>query len=232
MKKIVHQAGERFARLVLIKELPGSRWLCKCDCGEFPIIRAVSLRSGRTRSCGCLQKVRASEANLKHGHSAGGRLTKTYNAWINMRQRCCNINHERYKDYGGRGVKVCERWHAFDNFLADMGPCPGKKLTIERMNNSGNYEPGNCVWDTYKVQGNNTRHNRLIEYQEVTMTLEQWADRVGLRSDTIRMRLDRLGWSIKRALTTPVQGRLAESSEEANRDSKPQYPGEGLQKNQ
>jgi hypothetical protein len=207
MRKIVHQAGERFARLVLTEELDNRRWLCKCDCGKSCVVRAATLRSGSTRSCGCLQRERASEANLKHGHAVGGRLTKTYVAWANMLQRCCNVSHERYKDYGGRGVEVCERWRTFNNFLADMGPCPRKGLTIERTNNNGNYEPGNCVWDTYKAQGNNTRHNRLIEYQQITMTLAQWAERVELRPDTIRMRLDQLGWSVERALATPVRGR-------------------------
>lgn len=95
--------------------------------------------------------------SLKHGHASNGRETPEYKAWKNMRRRCENPNHPRYKDWGGRGIKVCERWHDFRNFYADMGPKPGPEFSLDRKNNNGNYEPENCRWATRSQQQRNAR---------------------------------------------------------------------------
>lgn len=125
-----------------------STWLCECHCGKVFIGKSVK----RRHSCGCSDLTTAT-----HGHSRDGKLTTEYNSWRAMIARCTNPNNNRFYRYGGRGIKVCDRWlHSFENFLADMGNKPTPRHTVERKNNSGNYEPSNCVWATYLEQ----RHNR------------------------------------------------------------------------
>lgn len=153
--------GQRFGRLVALyhahQQNTGEwRWQCECDCGQGTIVNVGSLRAGRIRSCGCLQRERAAEASFKHGASG----TPEHDAWISMLQRCNNPNNPNYKDYGGRGIKICERWLQFENFLADMGHRPSPDLSIDRINNDGNYESGNVKWSTRKEQANNTRRTQ------------------------------------------------------------------------
>jgi len=127
-------------------------WNCVCECGKKTITRSDSLTSGNTRSCGCLKKYNS--VVKTHGMSA----SFVYRTWASMLQRCNNKNNPRYKDWGGRGIKVCKRWISFENFYEDMGdkPCG---LTLDRINNEGNYEPENCHWATTKEQGFNRRSN-------------------------------------------------------------------------
>jgi hypothetical protein len=124
-----------------------------------------------------------------------------------MVQRCCNPKHKNFRHYGGRGITVCDRWRTnFEVFLEDMGPRPSAKHSIERKDNNGNYEPGNCVWATQREQSRNKRTNRLVEFGGQTLCVEEWAAKLGLTSKAIHHRLDR-GWSIDKALTTPLQRR-------------------------
>lgn len=167
-------------------------WRCRCGCGSECEVSAKHLRGGSTRSCGCL-----ANGNPTHGATR----TPEFAAWQSMLHRCRNPNNRFYSHYGARGIRVCERWtEAFENFLADMGPRPAAGMSLDRINNDGNYEPGNCRWATSATQGANKRNNRRLEFNGETLTLSQWSRRTGLAKNTIRNRLG-AGWPLQEALT-------------------------------
>jgi hypothetical protein len=130
-------------------------YLCKCDCGNEKIIRADCLKSGNSKSCGCLWKEKCT--NRTHGASHGKTFMPEYKVWTGMKMRCQNPNAHGYKYWGGRGIKLCERWQSFENFIADMGPRPSDKHSIDRIDNDKHYEPGNCHWVTRDTQRKNQR---------------------------------------------------------------------------
>lgn len=147
-----------------------------------------------------------SRGNRKHGHSlapAGKRLTsKTYRAWQGMKDRCHNEKAKAFRNYGARGILVCERWRfSFENFLVDMGECP-PGMSIERKDNERGYEPGNCRWATALEQSLNTRRNRKISANGLSLTMSQWARHLGCTPAAIKRRIDVLGWAPDRAVTT------------------------------
>lgn len=187
--------GQRFGRLTVLEDLGKDNrgkplWLCRCDCGAEVQRNTMVLRTGKTRSCGCLRKETAAEhcrEMTKHGHYIGNRPSPEWAAWNAMKQRCTNAKCPEHVYYGARGIAVCARWMAaFENFLADMGPRPGKGYSIDRIDNSKGYEPGNCRWATSVQQNNNTRFNRNITAFGETLTLAEWCRKLGIRRDLFR----------------------------------------------
>ncbi len=203
MVKKLDLTGQKFGRLTAIEEVKSpeknyTRWLCKCECGNEKVIARASLRSGETESCGCLQKEEVSKRRKTHGLSR----TKEYYSWKSMLNRCYNMKDVGYKNYGGRGITVCEEWReSFETFLKDMGKSP-EGSSIDRINNDGNYCPENCKWSTKQEQNSNTRQNKIITFNGKTQTISAWAREVGIKAQTIARRLDSWG-NIELALTLP-----------------------------
>lgn len=164
---VVIPAGTVFERLT-VNERAGRNndgkilYRCTCVCGNEVVVASYKLRSGHTRSCGCLQRERAVEngrATIRHGHCVNRTMTGTYKSWKGMWDRCTNVNHIGFEHYGGRGISVCRRWRLFENFLADMGDRP-TGMSLDRIDNEGDYEPGNCRWATWNQQAANRRKAR------------------------------------------------------------------------
>lgn len=199
--KRLNLVGQKFGRLEVVSSTnnkdSGGRyfWRCLCVCGKFKEVRGSDLKAGNVKSCGCLK---LEGNNLKHGQS----VTREYQCWNSMMGRCYNSNNKRYKNYGGRGIKVCDRWHTFENFYEDMGKRP-KGLTLDRRDNSGDYCPENCRWATYTEQANNKRNSVWKEYRGETRTVAQWGRVLGIPKATLWDRLYN-GWSIERAFSTPA----------------------------
>jgi len=193
--------GRRFGRLIAVEYLgkkgTAALWRCVCDCGIEKVFHRSAIASGHTQSCGCIRK--ESPNRITHGMAG----TLTYKTWAGMVQRCTNPNEDSFRHYGGRGIKIDPRWLDFDNFLADMGTKP-KGMSIDRIDNNGNYEPGNCRWATPSQQHNNMRSNRLLTLNGRTQNVTQWANELGVKPNLIFQRLH-YGWSDERTLTEPVR---------------------------
>ena len=169
MLTAANMIGQKHGRLTVIGNASlasnGSiRYLCRCECGREVIVYAAQMRSGRTRSCGCLQSERTAQSSTKHGATCGvthgGRVMVEYATWCRMWTRVRSTKGKNYQNYGSRGIAVCERWKSFENFLADMGMRPSAQHSIDRVNNDGNYEPSNCRWATPSQQVRNRRSLR------------------------------------------------------------------------
>lgn len=182
-KALIDLNGIQFGRLTVIEKAGHSGgkalWRCHCSCGAEKIVRGVHLRSGRQVSCGCHKAEAARQRMTKHGNAPRTGESRTYSIWKNMIQRCTNENNDRWPDYGGRGVKVCERWHSFANFLADMGEAPAG-LTLDRRETDGDYEPGNCRWADWRTQMRNKRNNVWVEIDGARMVREDARKMLGL----------------------------------------------------
>ena len=207
--------GDKYGRLEVICELPPriragkpKRLVeCRCQCGTTNAVLLNSLRRGATVSCGCHKRETAKRLKRTHGRCRD----HAYSCWYGMLRRCTATTDPNYPHYGGRGISVCERWKSIEAFLEDMGPRPSLKHSIERIDNDGNYEPGNCRWASRSEQHRNTRHNRRISHAGKTLCVTDWAELTGLTTSQIRFRLDS-GWPVDLALTLPRYSRLAKGA--------------------
>lgn len=198
--------GQRFGRIAVIRKMerPGvTWWVCACDCGNEKSIRATSIISGHTKSCGCKQG-----AVTKHGKSSHDNYCAEYWTWKSMTRRTTRAKKSErcYKNYRGRGIKVCERWMSFENFMEDMGERPSEDHSIDRIDNDGDYCPENCRWATGKEQARNRRSSKMITYEGETICLTEWAEKLGMSKMVLFKRIE-LGWTPERAFTTPVRKR-------------------------
>lgn len=208
MGKLVNLVGRKYTRLIVLYFVGHDKYKqrlyeCRCDCGKIVIAVSGGLTSGNTKSCGCYKRDVLIQHKTKHNYS--GKNSKEYNAWGNIKSRCSNPNRADYKNYGGRGIKICDRWmNSFENFLADIGRAPSQKHSIERKDNDGNYEPNNAFWATKDQQSNNKRTNVVISYNGKTQTLTQWCRELNVDYDSMQARIKTYGWSIEEAFTIPV----------------------------
>ena len=198
-------AGKVFGNLT-VQAYAGRRgkhslWECSCYCGNTSLVLATNLVSFKSRSCGCLRIPATVASKTTHGQTG----TRMYDVWCSMRQRCNDRGHVYYHHYGGRGIKVCERWNDFAVFLADMGERPSVEHSLDREDNDGNYSKANCRWATKKEQARNRRNNRTLTHAGRSMTLPEWAEEIGILPSTLRSRFYTYGWSVARALDTPVR---------------------------
>ena len=193
--------GERFGRLLVQRKDGYNKhhqlyWLCECDCGNYKLVLGSLLRNGMTQSCGCLHKEVTSQVSSTHGMTR----SPIYSLWHSMMDRCHLPTSHAFSRYGGRGISVCERWHSFENFYADMGNKP-EGMSLERIDNDGDYCPDNVRWASAKVQANNRKSNVVLEYQGRKQTMQQWCDELGLKIQTVWARINKYGYSVEKALT-------------------------------
>lgn len=210
-RPIVNIAGCRFGKLVAIDCVSMGRaksalWRCVCDCGKERHVSGSSIRRGcvtRCTSCSAalFDKNRSRLGKRTHCMSK----TSEYAIWQQMMNRCYRPSVKGYMRYGGRGISVCERWHTFTNFIADMGQRPSEKHSIDRIDGNGNYEPSNCRWATQKEQARNTSTNRIVTAFGQSKCIAEWAEEYSIGYATLRNRIVNKGWSIERAVTTPVR---------------------------
>lgn len=178
---------------------------CRCSCGiEKPVSR-THLRRGKSKSCRSCASLGSNGNNFIHGGKRSHKIT--YSVWKAMRKRCNNPSDKHYSRYGGRGVKVCDRWNDFRFFLEDMGERPSPEHQIDRIDNEKGYSPENCRWATATQNARNTSRNRLITLGDETHCLSEWAEIKGINVKTINTRLN-LGWSEYDAINTPVKHRI------------------------
>lgn len=198
MGKFIDITGQKFHRLEVIRVHRRSQngtdtlWWCKCKCGKELAVRSYCLRKNRTRSCGCYQPEAAARSNTTHGHTKDGQVSAAYSSWAAMIDRCTNPNNPQYHNYGERGIAVYQEWlESFDAFIQHIGPIPqdGQRYTLDRIDNTKNYEPGNVRWADSITQANNKRNNVKLTAFGETLTLPQWSRRTGIPIRTMRNRL-------------------------------------------
>jgi len=206
VKPLINMIGQKFGRLTVVAraengEAGAAHWDCSCDCGgEKLAVRGRYLRKGIVQSCGCARH----DAGVRLGKSSathGGSYSAEYRIWRGARSRCHDPRCKEFARYGARGIEVYEPWRKdFASFIAHVGPRPSDQHSLDRIDNNGNYEPGNVRWATSDVQQNNRRNNHIVEIDGERMTLAEAIRRRGLRSGTVRMRIAH-GWPIERALS-------------------------------
>lgn len=201
----VELSGKRFGRWSVLKfhDKKGKhlRWQCVCDCGNMGFVMSTNLLSGISNSCGCLNRETTAKRNYKHALSSH----HLFKVWRSMNNRCYNPKDIGYHNYGGRGIKVCKKWHTFQPFYDDMIEGYESGLTIERINVNKGYSPSNCKWATIEEQSTNRRNNRRLTIDGETKTVTEWAKEIGVDHSVIRNRL-KYGWSHKDAVFGKPEG--------------------------
>lgn len=208
MAKLEDLTGRTYNRLTVIKYIgrneknTASLWECKCSCGRTTIVSSNNLKRGNTKSCGCYSAENASKRLKTHGKTG----TPLFNIWMTMKARCYNPNNEKFKRYGFRGIKICDEWRnsfsAFESWSLTHGYKEG--LSIDRIDNDGDYCPENCRWATRTVQANNTSTNVFITYNGEKKTATEWERILGMNPKTM-MRRKEVGWSDKECIETPLR---------------------------
>jgi hypothetical protein len=211
--KTVDISNKKFGKLLAVKRCTNmsgkTAWECKCDCGNITFVTTSNLTCNRIRSCGCLKIKQLLERSTTHNQ----RHTVLYSVWRGLRQRCNNPKHASYHNYGGRGITVCEEWDKSFQAFYDWSYANGYstenqkdeklKLTIDRIDNNGNYEPSNCRWVDRKTQTRNMRTTRFITFNGQNKSVSEWCEIYGIKLQTFNTRI-RNGWSIEEALTKPI----------------------------
>lgn len=205
MKSLVNK---KFGRLKVLSykgrnKQYDSLWECVCDCGKTKTVRSGALKSGHTKSCGCFRSEMVSKSRTTHGLINDN--YKLYKVWIGIKQRCFNPKNKSFIDYGGRGIKICEEWklsfESFHNWSISNGYSEG--LSIDRVDNDGNYELSNCRWTTKKFQSRNRRNCVKIKYENKSLTASEWSDITGIPSKVLTQRIRR-GWTPEKTITTKL----------------------------
>lgn len=197
--------GQTYGRLTAIRseKRTGSTtpWIFRCECGNITRVSLANVRNGHTKSCGCLAIETTVNRSRVHGEGSRKQKSPEYKAWKGMKTRCHDPRDKSFERYGAKGVTVCGRWrNSFAHFLADMGRKPSPCHSIDRIENSLGYQPGNCRWATDVEQANNHANNRKITFNGKTMNLGQWAKAIGIKPNTLGARI-RAGWSLDQAMT-------------------------------
>ena len=196
---------EKFGLLTFVEEAGVNKhgkklWKLRCECGEYTVATASQVRTGKTKSCGHLKSAGNRRTHGQHN-------SKLYIAWCNMKARCDNVSHKQYKDYGGRGIRYFGPWKDFEIFAKDVGNPPTKKHTLDRINNNGNYEPGNIRWAERVVQARNTRQNIWVTINGETLCMKDWCKKYNITLAAVGLRVIK-GMSIEEAITTPKAERF------------------------
>lgn len=202
--------GQKFGRLTVLKYVYSKykkrHWLCQCKCGNVSIVSTSQLKSGKTKSCGCLRRETTSQNAKKIKSTHHLTNTRIYSIWRSMKKRCYLSSNDAYKDYGARGIKVCDKWKndfiSFYNWAMANGY--KEDLTLDRINVNGNYEPNNCRWANWKVQQNNKRNNIFLTYNNITKNIYEWSEITGIKYCTIWWRYNK-GWNTERILSKGVK---------------------------
>lgn len=208
MPPFVDLSGRKVGLLTIIRRGTDNpkgvpRWICRCDCGNETMSSGQSLREGKIESCGCKRDERSAVRN-KERAVHGLAHTRVWRIWQQMKQRCLSPATTTYVHYGAKGLTVSDRWMDFQKFLEDMGQPPTEKHTLDRIDGTKGYSFENCRWATMKEQNNNRKDNHILEFNGQSLTIAQWADKLGLKAPTIYARINVYKWSVKRALTTPA----------------------------
>ena len=208
-RKCSNLVGKKYGRLTVIEfdsqnHRGKSMWKCQCECGNTRVVLGTRLTGGHTKSCGCYNVAAVKDRVTIHGMSN----TRLYNIWQGMLKRCNYKKATSYKHYGAKGIKVCEEWQNFESFR-DWAVSHGysDNLTLDRIDNGGNYNPENSRWVDIKTQERNTSRNHFITFRGETHCMAEWSEKLGINYRTLQHRICTYGWSIERALTTPVCNR-------------------------